>query len=104
RRDGAVGDEEEAIAGAAQERAIVRDDNDRTGEILQGHEQRVAHVEIQEVGFAGDEDRERQAGALATGELARRLEYAIAAKAEAAEMIAPLQLGPARLAPAAAAL
>src|SRR6185312_2654387 len=104
--DGTVGNQEEPIARPAQQRAIVRDDHYRAVEVLQRHQQRVPHVEVQmirglieeqQVGFAGNEDRERETSALATRELPRRLEDPIAPETEAPEMIPPLELTPTRL-------
>src|ERR1700731_55494 len=51
-------------------------------------------VEQQQVGSAGDQDRQRQPGALAARKSAGRLEHPIAAETEAAEVIASFLLEP----------
>ena len=99
----AIGNQQEAVTGAAQEGAVVRHDDHRPGELLQRDQQGVAHLQVevvgglveqQQVGSAGDQDRERQPGALAAGKASGRLEHTLATKAEATQMVAPLLLEP----------
>ena len=93
-RERAVGDQHEAITGAAQQRTVVRDDDDGAGELLQRQQQRVPQrqvqvvgrlIEQQQIGAARHQDRERQPRALPTGEVEGGLEHALAAKTEAAQ-------------------
>ena len=83
----------------------MRHDDDGAGEILQRGDQRMAHLEVemvgglveqQQVGPFGDQDREREPRAFTAREMHHRLEHAVAAEAEAAEMIAAALLVPLR--------
>ena len=94
----------ELIAHAAEQPAVMRHQHHGACELLQRDQQRITHlmievvggfVEQQQVRTAGHEDGERQPRAFAAGEPAHRLEHAIAAEAERAEMVALLLLGPA---------
>ena len=101
----AIGHQPELVADAAQQAPIVRHDDDGAGEILQRGDQRMAHLEVemvgrlveqQQVGPLGNQDRERQPRAFTAREVHHRLEHAVAAEAEAAEMIAAALFVPLR--------
>ena len=83
----------------------MRDDYHGSGEFLQCDQQGVAHLEVQvvrrliqqqQVGFARYQDSQRQARPLSAREVPGGLEHPIAAKSEAAEMVALLLLAPGR--------
>ena len=86
--------------------AVVRDDDERALVVLQRFRQRFAHFDVEMVGrfieqqqvrTLACEQRQREPRFFAAGELGNRRQHAIAAKIEAAEVVAQFLLAGAGL-------
>ena len=107
-REAAVVDEQEAVAGGAQERAVVGDDDHAAFVVLQRQGEGVAHFEVevvgrfveqQQVGFAPDQQGQREAGFLAAGEGRAGGGGHVAVEVEAAEIVAQILFAGLRVEP-----
>ena len=84
------------VTADAQQVAVVRHDDHRTAEVLQGHCQRLAHFEVEMIGGLVQQQqvrplvhqhRQHQAGFLATGKRADRCECTFTGESETTEMV-----------------
>ena len=97
----ALVDEEEAVGSGFEQAAVVRNDDERALETLQGHGEGVAHIEVEvvggfveqeQVGLLPHDNGQREAGFFAAGKAGDGLDGHVAGEVEAAEEVSDVLL------------